>query len=66
MDDDEPANIYMLYPPAADKHSYAAMISEYISGDKKVAFSADEVRRYAKDKQAWKRTIAAVPNKLVR
>lgn len=57
----------MLSPPAAAKHSYAArMLSEYISGDREVTFSSDEIRRYAKDKNAWKIIIAAVPNKLVR
>lgn len=59
MNYEEPAHIYVLYPQDAAMHFYAPHILEHNSGDKKVAYSADEIRQYTKDKQN------AGPNKLV-
>ena len=55
----EPANIYVIYQSKikqSNRHWYPGLaylnqISKYLSNDKTVRFSAEEIASYAKDKQ---------------
>ena len=61
MPKDEPANIYVIYQSKirrSNRHgnpglTYLAQISKYLSTDKTVRFSAEEIANYTKDKQLW-------------
>ena len=58
---DEPANIYVIYQSKIRQSNswenpgltYLDQISKYLSTDKTVRFSAEEITNYAKDKHLW-------------
>ena len=66
MPKDQPANIYVIYQSKIKQSNlrenpgltYLDQISKYLSADRTVRFSADEIANYAKDKQRWNRSIA--------
>ena len=68
MKEDEPARIFALYKsnmgknPPGNRLTYRSQISKYISkhisNDKKEILEAEEIARYAKDKESWKRIVA--------
>ena len=66
MPKDEPANIYVIYQSKIRRSNrrgnpgltYLDQISKYLSTDKTVRFSAEEIANYAKDKQLWNLSIA--------
>ena len=47
----------MIYPGNPGL-TYLDQISKYLSTDKTVRFSAEEIANYAKDKQLWNLSIA--------
>ena len=65
MPKDEPANIYVIYQSKirwTNCHgnpslTYLDQISNYLSTDKTVRFSTDEIANYAKDKQSWNQML---------
>ena len=69
---DEPANIYVIYHSKirqSNHHRYPGLtylnqVSKYLSTDKTVRFSAEEIANYAKDKHGWNMSITAheLPN----
>ena len=66
MTKDEVANIYVIYQSKIRQSNchgnpgltYLDQISKYLSTDKTVRFSAEEIANYAKDKQLWNLSIA--------
>ena len=66
MPKDELSNIYVLYQSKirrSNSHinsglTYLHQISKYLSTDKTVRFSADEIANYAKEMQLWNPSIA--------
>ena len=66
MPKDEPANIYILYQSKIRQSNlhrnpgltYFNQISKYLSTDKTVRFSDEEIANYDKDKQLWNLNIA--------
>ena len=60
------ANIYVIYQSKIRRSNrcrnpgltYLDQISKYLSTDKTVRFSAEEIANYAKDKQLWNLSIA--------
>jgi hypothetical protein len=67
MPPDEPANTYALYSSnntdaknkEKPKRTYVDQISDYITQDKTIKLSAEEIIKYAKSKSDWKRIVAA-------
>ena len=56
MDENEPAHIYALYTsidPAKRSSGYVSQISSYMSRDKQIKFSAEEIVKLAKVKSSW-------------
>ena len=71
MDKEEYTNIYALYksevgqnPVGRPKETYLDQISRYVSGDKRIKHTADEIARKASDKEEWKQIV--VPKKHAR
>ena len=66
MPKDEPANMSVIYQSKIRWSNrrgnpglaYLDQISKYLSTDKTVRFSAEEIANYAKDKQLWDLSIA--------
>ena len=65
MPKDEPVNIYVIYQSKIRQSNrcgnpgltYLDQISKYLSTDKTVRFSAEEIANYAMDKQLWNLSI---------
>ena len=49
---------FMSYIRARSGLTYLDQISKYLSTDRTISFSADEIASYAKDKQLWNLSIA--------
>ena len=71
MNKEEYANIYALYksevgqnPIGRPKETYLDQISKYVSGDKRIKLTADEIARMATDKGKWRQIV--VPKKHAR
>ena len=64
MSEDEPARIFALYKSEIGKNqsgnrlTYIRQISNYITQDKNIKLSVEEIARFAKDKQSWKKIVA--------
>ena len=66
MQKDEPANFYVIYQTKITQSNdrgnpdltYVDHISKYLSTDKTVRFSAEEIVNNAKDKQVWILSVA--------
>ena len=71
MNKEEYTNIYALYksevghnPIDRPKETYLDLISKYVSGDKRIKLTANEIARLASDKGKWRQIV--VPKKHVR
>ena len=71
MNKEEYANIYALYksevgqnPIGRPRETYLDQISKYVSGDKRIKLTADEIARMASDKGKWRQIV--VPKKHAR
>ena len=65
MDREEPANIYALYksevgqnPVGRPRETYLDQISRYVTTDKRVKLSGEEIARKARDKSEWCHVVA--------
>ena len=65
MDKEEYTNIYALYksevgqnPVGRPKETYLDQISKYVSADKRIKLTGDEIARKARDKSEWYRVVA--------
>ena len=65
MNKEEYANIYALYKSEVGQNSvgrpketYLDQISRYVSGDKRIKLTADEITRKALDKEVWNHVVA--------
>ena len=65
MDKEEPGNTYALYksevgqnPVGKPRETYLDQISRYVTADKRVKLSGEEIARKARDKSEWCHVVA--------